>query len=366
MEQCKSATKPAAASAQDATCEAEALLAKADYAAVEVPQEQASASFSTDGLLANILSKSEEHIVTKCAKTTAPKREGDIQSTSSDDDDAAAGRKTEQNGGPDWDLDPTMELLQTGGKEIRDKIQYMKSIQASLVPRKAQDPGKAITFHLSVGDRVWILPDKQSGTVPKEFTNPEELPDQYWNVGEIVNCCQIEDAAGSPIQFLEVVWLYAYEEVWLLAPKYMHRDWVERVDKYGLQENERVLTDHRDFVPLSSLAGLATGVYTHLQIQGLAVSAADNASPAKGRRVVRMSGFNNRKQGIEISAKGLAERKAIVDQKKLERSELKRKAKAAREAEASSQDQIDDQVQEGEDGERTRASSRKRAKTSRR
>lgn len=62
----------------------------------------------------------------------------------------------------------------------------------------------------SVGDRVWILPDKQSSLVPLGCTKIEDLPDQYWDVGEIVKCCVLADphennqSHSARIGFLEV------------------------------------------------------------------------------------------------------------------------------------------------------------------
>jgi hypothetical protein len=59
---------------------------------------------------------------------------------------------------------------------------------------------------------------------------------------------------------------------------------VERVKSYKLRKDERILTDHQDFVPLSSFAGFAEDIYAHLDLSGLYMSAEDRLSDPKDRK----------------------------------------------------------------------------------
>jgi len=80
------------------------------------------------------------------------------------------------------------------------------ALAASIGLRNNPDKEELIQF--SEGDRIWILPDKQSGTV-NGYESIENLPDDYWWVGEIVNCCYLPNGPAdsqdaNPVGFLEV------------------------------------------------------------------------------------------------------------------------------------------------------------------
>jgi hypothetical protein len=80
-------------------------------------------------------------------------------------------------------------------------------VQLSL--REESNRSESIQF--AIGDKIWVLPDKASSTIPKNCGKIEDLPDEFWWVAEVVNCCYLKtppaDSQGdvSPFGFLEVV-----------------------------------------------------------------------------------------------------------------------------------------------------------------
>jgi len=271
----------------------------------------------------------------------------------------------------DWELDQTVDFL---SKKLNlDHVQYTKSLQAPLPlrePEGDQDSQELIQF--TRGDRIWVLPDKQSNTVPEGYAKVGDLPDSYWWIGEIVNCCYVpadngpaDSQDGNPIGFLEVAWFYSYEHAEALRGTNLDSSWLNKVKAYKLEKNERILSDHRDFIPLASYAGFADGIFARLQLHGLGMSAADRLTDVKDRRkrskkdLVWISGFSRRKQGIEVFHTEDAEKRALKDIE-VQAKERARKAAGKRTTGHDSEDEIEDE--EETSAERSRASSSKTKK----
>jgi hypothetical protein len=67
------------------------------------------------------------------------------------------------------------------------------------------------------------------------------------------------------------------------VPGNLHKLYLNRVKEYKLQKNERIISDHHDFIPLSSYAGFADDIFAHLELHGLSMSAKDRLKDVKDR-----------------------------------------------------------------------------------
>jgi len=267
---------------------------------------------------------------------------------------------------PNWDLDNTMEEL---GDDLNlDKLIYTNTMQAPFTLKNKPDKQEIIRF--KIGDRIWILPDKQSGTIPAGCDKIEDLPDEYWWIGEVVNCCYLphgDDTQGEQehIGFLEVVWFYSYEHALKLKDTNLHSYYLNKTRDYGLEKNERILSDHRDFVPLSSYAGFADGIFARLRLHGLAMSAANRLTEARKRPKrkagdkVWIDGFGNRKKGHEIQSSEAV--KADAAQK--EREQRKKEQEQKRKADPESDEEEDEEAEDEEEPSRSDSNKKRRRKS---
>ena len=101
------------------------------------------------------------------------------------------------------------------------------------------------------GDKIWYLTQITSELLgDKTVQDMNDIPDECFDVAEVLAICgfRVHDA-DEPVYYLRVQ--HYYTEKQALALFTLHADFKTRLKKYQLWEDERICSDHVDFIPVS-------------------------------------------------------------------------------------------------------------------
>jgi len=86
-----------------------------------------------------------------------------------------------------------VELLNIRSADVTDRISYHNSITTTI-----EREGKNERVRFRRGDKIWILPDPQWLPPVSEEVAINELADDEWWVGEILDCCALDQDGQRP------------------------------------------------------------------------------------------------------------------------------------------------------------------------
>lgn len=192
-----------------------------------------------------------------------------MTSYETDDDDVASSPKvsTRSRSGHASSYQWETEILAISPEDIGTKLSYHNSINTTI-----EREGKTEKVRFRRGDRIWILPDPETLPPQTRDVDIEDLEDEYWWVGEILDCCALDQESQETrenLGLLRVTWYYTPDQA-LDLPN-IHPDYKQRIRKYRFDDNERLRSDHVDFVGIECFGGFADGIESYLSIHGLSV-----------------------------------------------------------------------------------------------
>ena len=223
-----------------------------------------------------------------------------------------------------WDC----ETLGIDAEDVGQKLSYHNSITTEI-----RRDGKEEKVRFRRGDKLWILPDPDWLPPQTHDVNIKDLDDEYWWVGEILDCCALDQTSQATesnlgllricvgVSFLPscslltrfIQWYYTPDQVQDL--KNVHQDYKKKIRKYRFEENERIRSDHVDFVGIECFAGFADGVETFLSVHGLEVDDKERIArqlarstkernreiPCRSKAGVRVEGFTTKGATVRTS-----------------------------------------------------------------
>lgn len=131
---------------------------------------------------------------------------------------------------------------------------------------------QAITFKR--GLHIYVLPDPHTLPEPAggKVIQPCSLPLRSHWTAEIVDCCAVTTPRtdGSAFGFLKVRWLYSPSEA--LDSPYIPQDVKEQIQGWEFERDEKIRTDHYDFISLETYGYSAPPFRTRIEITGMAVT----------------------------------------------------------------------------------------------
>lgn len=156
-----------------------------------------------------------------------------------------------------------------------------------------------ITVQFKTEDVIYVLPDSESLTQEELEAGPSALDRNRWWPAKIVECCFITQNEEK-IGFLKVrvslsdvhhsmwspglhtdpsstqQWFYTCEEALQRVPQIAkNASLAKRLREYECRPYEYILTDHEDWIPLSSFGAFADKVHHFVALHGLRVSDED-------------------------------------------------------------------------------------------
>jgi len=215
------------------------------------------------------------------------------------DDDAdspevSSRSRTGHGGAYGWDVDE----LSISYKDVAEgRLTYHQSINTTI-----ERQGKNEKVRFRRGDKIWILPDPKELPDSTRDMDIDDLDDDYWWVGEILDCCALDQSSqGSDnLGLLRIQWYYTGDQANQLHR--LHPTLKTKLRKYTFDGPEMIRSDHLDFVGIESFAGFADGIVTFLKLKGLAVEDVERLkAPSKRKHIpeekippFNLQGFSNK------------------------------------------------------------------------
>jgi len=245
----------------------------------------------------------------------APKRtkksKSTTASTAADDDSSEdeAGIRTVRSTsarGYSWEA----EAIEMSPEDVENRLIVHDQIKA-----KIDRNGEQMKLKLKAGDRIFVLPDPSYLPPLSQEITIEELADDDWWVATVERTLSLPQEGQHDLGVLEIRWMYSKDDGLKLKDTEMHKSFVKQLREYRMDYDERIDSDHLDYIGIDSYGGAADGIYNYLELNGFEVKDVERMKKPHLRKNVpkgkaplkRIFGFDRKRKAVAAGERSAGE-----------------------------------------------------------